>query len=62
MPKPKVEVVVEVEVEEVLSYSSIFITWQRAMIGYVAHGFIRGSVFDRPESVVEVQVEAKTSH
>ena len=61
MAKPKVEVVIEVEVEELNSFLSMFVSWQRTIIGYVVRRSIRGSVFDSPESVVEVQVENNTS-
>jgi hypothetical protein len=56
----RVEVVVEVEVEEVQSYRSIRVSWQRTITGYVVRRPIRGGVFDRPESIVEVQVNDQT--
>ena len=62
MAKPEVdiEVVVKLQVEEVDSYSSIFVKWQRTNIGYVVRGSIRKSVFDNPESIIEIQGENQT--
>ena len=59
--KTEIEVVVELEVEKVVSFSSLFIRWQRTFLDCVVRQPVQPSVFDLPESVVEVHAEEETN-
>lgn len=59
--KTEVEVVVRLEVEKVVSFSSLFIRWQRTFLDRVVRQPVQPSVFDLPESVVEVHAEEETN-
>lgn len=53
----EVEVVVKLEVEKVVAFSSLFIRWQRAFADEIVRQPVQSSVFDQPGSVIEVQAE-----